>query len=35
MEKYLMGIDDLEITLESEDDLIIVKKNDENINLQL
>ena len=33
--KYLMGIDDLEITLESEDDLIIVKKNDENINTQV
>ena len=33
--KYLMGIDDLEITLESEDDLIIVEKNDENINTQV
>ena len=33
--KYLKGIDDLEITLESEDDLIIVKKNDENINTQI
>ena len=33
--KYLMGIDDLEITLESEDDLIIVQKNDENINTQV
>ena len=33
--KYLMGIDDLEITLESEDDLIRVKKNDENINTQV
>ena len=33
--KYLMGIDDLEITLESEDDLIIVKKNDEKINTQV
>ena len=33
--KYLMGIDDLEITLESEDDLIIGKKNDENINTQV
>ena len=33
--KYLKGIDELEITLESEDDLIIVKKNDENINTQI
>lgn len=33
--KYLKGINELEITLESEDDLIIVKKNDENINTQL
>lgn len=33
--KYLKGLDELEITLESEDDLIIVKKNDENINTQL
>lgn len=33
--KYLKGLNELEITLESEDDLIIVKKNDENINTQL
>ncbi|MCC3867829.1 D-alanyl-D-alanine carboxypeptidase family protein [Terrisporobacter mayombei] len=33
--KYLKGLEELEITLESEDDLIIVKKNDENINTQL
>ena len=33
--KYLKGLDELEITLESEDDLIIVKKNDENINTQI
>lgn len=33
--KYLKGLDELEITLESEDDLIIVKKNNENINTQL
>lgn len=33
--KYLKGLDELEITLESEDDLIVVKKNDENINTQL
>lgn len=33
--KYLKGMDELEITLESEDDLIIVKKNDENINTQI
>lgn len=33
--KYLKGLDELEITLESENDLIIVKKNDENINTQL
>ena len=33
--KYLKGIDELEITLVSEDDLIIVKKNDENINTQI
>ena len=33
--KYLKGLDELEITLESEDDLIIVKKNDENLNTQL
>lgn len=33
--KYLKGLDELEITLECEDDLIIVKKNDENINTQL
>ena len=30
-----MGLDELEITLESEDDLLILKKNDENINTQL
>ena len=33
--KYLKGLDELEITLESEDDLIIVKKKDENINTQI
>lgn len=33
--KYLKGLNELEVTLESEDDLIIVKKNDENINTQL
>ena len=33
--KYLKGLEELEITLESEDDLIIVKKNDENINTQI
>ena len=33
--KYLKGLEELEITLESENDLIIVKKNDENINTQL
>lgn len=33
--KYLKGIDELEITLVGEDDLIIVKKNDENINTQI
>jgi len=33
--KYLKGLGELEITLESENDLIIVKKNDENINTQL
>ena len=33
--KYLKGLNELEITLESEDDLIIIKKNDENINTQL
>ena len=33
--KYLKGLNELEITLESEDDLLIVKKNDENINTQL
>lgn len=33
--KYLKGLSELEITLESEDDLIIVKKNDENINTQI
>ncbi|WP_434799072.1 D-alanyl-D-alanine carboxypeptidase family protein [Terrisporobacter vanillatitrophus] len=33
--KYLKGLNELEIILESEDDLIIVKKNDENINTQL
>ncbi|MEW9078312.1 MAG: D-alanyl-D-alanine carboxypeptidase family protein [Terrisporobacter glycolicus] len=33
--KYLKGLEELEITLESEEDLIIVKKNDENINTQL
>ena len=33
--KYLKGIDELEITLESEDDLIIVKEKDENINTQI
>ncbi|WP_434794452.1 D-alanyl-D-alanine carboxypeptidase DacF [Terrisporobacter petrolearius] len=33
--KYLKGLEELEITLESKEDLIIVKKNDENINTQL
>ena len=33
--KYLKGLDELEITLESEDDLIIVKEKDENINTQI
>ena len=33
--KYLKGLDELEITLESEEDLIIVKKNNEKINTQL
>lgn len=33
--KYVKGLNELEITLESEDDLIIVKKNNENINTQL
>ena len=33
--KYIKGLDELEITLESEKDLIIVKKNGENINTQL
>ena len=33
--KYLKGLEELEISLESEDDLIIVKKNDENINTQI
>lgn len=33
--KYLKGLDELEITLESEDDLLILKKNDEKINTQL
>ena len=33
--KYIKGLDELEITLESEKDLIIVKKHGENINTQL
>ena len=33
--KYVKGLNELEITLESEDDLVIVKKNNENINTQL
>lgn len=33
--KYIKGIDDLEITLESEEDLYIVQKKGENINTQL
>ena len=33
--KYIMGLDELEITLEGEDDLIIMKKNDENLNTQI
>ena len=33
--KYLKGLNELEVTLESNSDLYIVKKNDENINTQL
>ena len=33
--KYLKGLNELEITLENEDDLIIIKKNDEDINTQI
>ncbi len=33
--KYLKGLDELEITLQSEDDLFIIKKNEENIKTQL
>lgn len=33
--KYIKGLDELEITLESDDDLFIVKKNNENINTQV
>ncbi|WP_332524433.1 D-alanyl-D-alanine carboxypeptidase family protein [Terrisporobacter sp.] len=33
--KYIKGLDELEITLESKGDLFIVKKNDENINTQV